>query len=102
MDRRLLLHEEFCKILESRNVYFQPPQSVLMNYPCIRYSFGEPEQRYANNMNYKHTKRYDGVIIDRNPVSIYQELISNSFSMCRFGKPYVADNLNHFPFTIYY
>jgi hypothetical protein len=24
------------------------------------------------------------------------------FKMCAFGRPYVADNLYHFPFTLYY
>lgn len=102
MARRLQLHEEFCELLNSRNVYFQPPQSVLMNYPCIRYSYGEPEQRYANDMGYKHTRRYDGVVIDRNPESEIPVAIKLHFPMCRLGKPYFVDNLNHFPFTIYY
>ena len=32
MDRRLKLHEELCDILGSRNVYFQPPETVKMKY----------------------------------------------------------------------
>lgn len=102
MVRRLQLHEEFLKIPNVKNAYFQPPQSVLMEYPCIRYSSGEPEQRYANSMNYKHTKRYDGVVIDRDPESSIPEQLLEKFPMCRLGKPYVTDNLYHFPFTIYY
>ena len=102
MARRLQLHENFCLILDSRNAYFQPPHSLRMEYPCIRYSSGEPEQKYANDMNYKRTKRYDGVVIDRNPESDIPDKLLSQFPMCRLGKPYFADNLNHFPFTIYY
>ena len=102
MDRRPLLHEEFCEILNNKNAYFQPPKSVLMQYPCIRYNLNEPDQAYADDKNYKRTKRYDGVVIDRNPASRIPDQLANRFEMCRLGKPYVVDNLNHFPFTIYY
>ena len=102
MGRRLYLHEELCEILESRNAYFQPPSSVSMNYPCIRYSLDEPAQTYANDKNYTNTNRYDGVVIDRDPESDIPGKLLAHFSMCRLGKPYVANNLNHFPFTIYY
>lgn len=102
MVRRLKLHEELCNIPDVKKVYFQPPQSVRMEYPCIRYSFGAPDQKYANDMNYQHTKRYDGVVIDRNPESGIPDQLLKQFPMCRLGTPYFADNLNHFPFTIYY
>lgn len=100
MASRLLLHEELCEILESRNVYFQPPNA--MKYPCIRYALGEPDQTYASDSNYRVTNRYDGVVIDRNPESDTPAKLLAHFPMCRLGKPYVADNLNHFPFTLYY
>lgn len=102
MARRLKLHEELCEILESTNVYFQPPQSLSMKYPCVRYAFGEPNQTYANDLNYNYTRRYDGVVIDRDPESTLPIKIAGHFSRCKFGKPYIADNLNHFPFTLYY
>ena len=38
MDRRLQLHEELCSVLGSRNVYFQPPETIKLTYPCIIYS----------------------------------------------------------------
>lgn len=38
MANRLNLHEEFATLLGSNNVYFQPPESVKLNYPCIKYS----------------------------------------------------------------
>lgn len=102
MARRLNLHEEFCKILESTNAYFQPPQSLSMKYPCIRYAPGEPSQRHANNKNYNCTSRYDGVVIDRDPESEIPAKLLATFSLCSLGKPYVVNNLNHFPFTLYY
>lgn len=102
MDRRPLLHEELCEILESRNVYFQPPNKTMMQYPCIRYVQAEPDQRYANDKNYKRMKRYEGLVIDRDPESVIAENLVDHFSMCRLGKPYVVDNLYHYPFTLYH
>ncbi len=102
MVRRLKLQTEMSNISTVKKVYFQPQPSLQMEYPCIRYSLGEPEQKYAGNMTYKYTQRYDGVIIDRNPESAIPKQLIAKFPMCKLGKPYIADNLNHFPFTLYY
>ena len=48
-NRRLLLHEIFCEILGTRNAYFQPPESVKMNYPAIVYGLDSIENTYAND-----------------------------------------------------
>lgn len=102
MASRLYLHEKLCDLLESRNVYFQPPSKVSMEYPAIRYSLSDPNQRYANDSNYHKTNKYEGVIIDYDPDSDIANKLLAHFPMCRLGKPYPADNLNHFPFTLYY
>ena len=51
------------------NVYFQPPQSVKMIYPCIRYELDSENVRYADNRRYKYHKRYKITVIDRDPDS---------------------------------
>ena len=102
MANRLELHEEFCKILGTRNVYFQSPEKPKMIYPAIRYSLSDPDQKYANNKNYSKTNRYEGVVIDEDPDSDIPDKILAHFSMCRLGSSYPAENLNHFPFTLYY
>ena len=99
---RLKLHEEFCTILGSRCAYFQPPQSLKMYYPCIRYNGDGYDTDHADNRNYKITRRYEGVVIDPDPDSNIPELLLNHFEMISFSGEYVADNLNHFPFTLYY
>lgn len=102
MASRLELHEKLCELLESRNAYFQPPQSVSMKYPAIRYAFSDPHQTYADDSNYRKTNKYEGVIIDHDPESGIPDKLLALFPMCRLGRPYPADNLNHFPFTLYY
>lgn len=102
MASRLNLHEELCVLLGSRSVYFQPPSSVRMNYPCIKYSLSGIDTKPANDANYNSINRYELTVIDSNPDSDIHVRILNHFQMCRFDRPYVADNLNHFVLTLYY
>lgn len=102
MAKRLTLHEELCELLGSRNVYFQPPESVKMQYDAIRYELGGKDLKRANNGIYMNTNQYDCVFITRNPDTTIPDAILSHFEMCSFGRPYTADNLNHYPFTLYY
>ena len=102
MGNRPDLHEELCTILGSRNVYFQPPESVRMQYDAIRYQLADKDIIRANNRLYKLTNCYDGVVITRDPDTTIPDAILSHFEMCRFGRPYIADNLNHYPFTLYF
>lgn len=102
MESRLELHERFREILRSRNVYYQPPSTVQMQYPCIRYNLAGIDHKRASNGIYKNTNRYEVIVIDYDPESeIYREIL-NTFPMCSFDRSYTANNLNHFVLTLYY
>jgi hypothetical protein len=102
MASRLELHEILCEILNNRNVYFQPPESVKLKYPCIVYSKSEPDTHNANNKLYIKTNKYDGVVIDYDPDSEIPDKIITYFPMSGLGKGYVKDNLNHTPFNLFF
>lgn len=102
MGSRLNLHEELCELNGTRNVYFQPPASVKMNYPCIVYSKSNVEVLRADDRLYKGTNRYEVTVIDYDPDSELPDMILEHFQMCSFDSAYVADNLNHFVLTLYY
>ena len=102
MANRLDLQAAFEEILGSRNVYFQPPASVKMQYDAIRYELAGKDIKRANDMLYLATNQYDGVVITRDPDTTIPDKIIRRFAMCSFGRPYTADNLNHYPFTLYY
>ena len=99
MASRLKLHEVLQEVLNSENVYFQPPAK--MNYPCIKYELSDIDASYANNAIYTKINRYTVTLIDRNPDSKFVEKIQ-ALPMCRFDRPYVADNLNHWVFELYF
>lgn len=102
MPSRVELHEELCAILGSRNVYFQPPKSSQMKYPCIVYSKDGVDKRNANNKIYIKTNVYDGVVIDYDPDSTIADDLLEHFPKCSLSGSYVSDNLNHRPFKLYY
>lgn len=106
MDKRLELHEDLCEIINitesdgDRHVYFQPPASVLMKYPAIRYSLNNIESIFANNGLYNNRPSYQVILMDEKPNSEYVEKILQ-LPYCRFNRHYKANNLNHFEFIIY-
>lgn len=102
MASRLDLQTELETILGSRNVYFQPPASLRMQYDAIRYELGGKDIARANNRLYKFVNQYEGVVITRDPDTTIPDKLLSHFEMCSFGRPYTADNLNHYPFTLYY
>lgn len=102
MGTRLELHEELCAILGSSNVYFQPPGSVMMQYPCIRYSIARVDKRNANDKAYMHTVGYDVTVIDADPDSEIPMKILTHFPMCSLDREYASNNLNHNVLTLYY
>lgn len=101
MDRRLELHEILCTILGSRNVYFQPPESIKINYSAIVYGLDDIDNQYANGGVYLSHRRYSVTVIVKDPDS---EIVNKVALLpnCRFNRSYQKDNLNHFVFTLFY
>ena len=92
---RLSLHNKLVQILGSSNVYFQPPASVLLKYPCIIYKLDDVEKIYANDRRYLGTKMYLITIVDKNPdSSIPDKILDLPYSS--FEDYMTIDNLNHF------
>lgn len=102
MERRLDLHERLCTILGSRNVYFQPPETVKMQYPAIVYNLRDINRVHADDTGYIDQDEYTLTIIDRDPDSMIPRNVLSGFSLCRFDRWYAADNLNHFVIDLYY
>jgi hypothetical protein len=69
MDRRMELHQVLKNILKSDKVYFQPPPSVKMFYPCIVYERSYIHTTKADNMNYLNRVRYTVTLIGASPES---------------------------------
>lgn len=101
MAPRLELHSLLKTVLGSDNVYFQPPPTLQMKYPCIVYSRDRVDTNFANNDPYKIEKRYQVTVIDPNPDSEIPDRVSRLRS-CIFNRFYTADNLNHDVYTLFF
>ena len=100
--RRLKLHEELCSILGSSYVYYQPPASVRLTYPCIVYSKSNVDSQHANDSIYKAIDRYEVTCIGLDPDSDLADRVAHHFPMCSFDRRYVRDNLYHDALSLYY
>ena len=91
----------FEELLWSQNVYFQPPETLKMSYPCIVYKIINGDTKYANNKPYSFKFRYGVTLIDKNPDSPFVAKLLR-LPGCSFDRHFSKDNLNHFVFNIYF
>lgn len=84
-----------------RHVYFQPPPSLRIAYPCIVYSLSNIDTKFADNRPYAHQRQYSLTVIDKNPDSAIVDRVAE-LPRCSFDRMYTADNLYHWAFSIYY
>ena len=83
------------------NVYFQPPPTVAMTYPCIVYRRDSDHTEYADDLPYHRRKRYLVTVIDRDPDSPIPDKVGD-LPLCRFDRFFTADNLNHDVFNLFF
>ena len=101
MGQRLQLQALLVNILGSKNVYFQPPPTVKMEYPCIVYTRSDVDAKRADNGLYLHKTRYQVTVIHRDPDNAIREEVLK-LPMTSFDRFYTADNLNHDVFQTYF
>ena len=101
MPNRLDLQSLLEDMLGSKNVYYQPPESIKMQYDAIRYSKKTIRSTYANDGKYSMRDCYELIVISRLPDNpIIKKLLSLPY--CSYDRHYVADNLHHDVLTIYW
>ncbi len=93
------VHDILTSIIGDDRVYFQPPESIKLKYPCIIYNLSDTSNTYGDNISYLLNVGFDILLVDRDPESIYvTKLLSVPYST--FNRYYVADNINHWSFTL--
>lgn len=101
MASRLELQSKLEELLESKNVYYQPPESIKMEYPAIVYSKANIRSRFANNAAYSFSDSYDVSVISKRPDHpVIRKLLALPY--CSYDRHYKADNLNHDKLTLYW
>lgn len=101
MASRLELHSKLLELLGLNHVYYQPPESLKLEYPAIVYSKSKIETTKANNSTYLKRLRYDITVIDKRPDNpVIDKLMELPY--CSYDRSYKSDNLNHDVLTLYY
>lgn len=97
---RLDLHNKL--LGHSDNVYFQPPSTIQMKYPCIVYSKTPKYREFSNDSVYIKLQGYQLTVIDRNPDSLTADDLEDEFIYCAISQYFTHDNLNHITLDLYY
>lgn len=100
MAPRQRLHERLKAAADSAKVYYQPPPSVQLEYPCIVYSKVDYDINHADDTPYITHGQYQVVAIYREPDSQLPEKIL-SIPWSAMNRHYAVNNLYHDVFTIY-
>lgn len=102
MDRRPQLHQLLKSLFNGTpHVYHNRPSQTKLQYPCIVYKMSGLPDEHADNLRYFEHREYQLTVIDGDPDSKLREKVAQ-LKWCRFDRSYVADDLNHFVFTLNY
>ena len=55
--KRMIVHTELSKIFE--HVYYQPPTTLVLKYPCVIYDRSDIQPVYSDNRIYAKYEKYD-------------------------------------------
>lgn len=72
-----------------------------MQYPCIVYQRYAGVSAFADNSPYRSTVRYQVTVIDPDPDSVIPRNVA-ALPMCARNRFFIADDLNHDVFNLYY
>ena len=101
-SRRLSLDAELRTLLGTTNVYFQPPKSISLRYPCIIYSRQRIISRHADNKIYLAEDQYTVTYISKNPDDPMVEKILHHFPGISMDRVFAQDNLYHNNYSLHY
>lgn len=94
------LQAQLVSILGTNNVYFQPPESIKLNYPAIVYELSRLIYDHADNCVYSVGTAYSVTLIHKDPDNdIFEKL--KMLPKTTFDRHFRSDNLNHYVFTIF-
>ena len=83
-------------------VYYQPPENIKLQYPCIVVEMSNAIIHYADNAPYLKDKRYSLTLmcLDADNDEYVDKLLD--LPMCTFDRRFINERIVHDVFTIYY
>lgn len=103
MEKRLSLDNLFRATFGDKvNYYFQPPTGYMIKYPALIYKLDTLDDKYSDNRIYRRGHVYAVLLILDEPDNELVDMMDDLPYTRMSGRPYVNDNLYHYPFTINY
>lgn len=85
------------------NVYFEPPESVKLKYPCILYYADAPFRNHGNNTTYITRHKFNVTIKDRSALSTLPDRFEEVFGGdCNLDRHFVDGDLHQWSYTLYF
>ena len=104
--KRLDLHALLIDILGTKGqtisrVYFQPPATIEMEYPCIIYNHSNRKNFFSGDNIYLGMNQYSITVVDEDPDSLIPDKVL-ALPYCSFSAHFTVDDLNHDVYTLYF
>lgn len=98
------LRDQLYLVNNTKNVYYNPPSSIKMEFPCFRFEINNLDVKHADNKAYARKNRWAVTYISRSLEDIekVQNEMLDIFQYCNFDTSFRADNLNHAVFNLYF
>jgi hypothetical protein len=101
MRNRAELDAILAELVGEEHLYYQPPENVRLDYPCIIYQLADRNPAYADDLPYNINKSYQVTYISKDPDDPIPDELSK-LPMSKFNRRYVSDKLYHDVYTIFY
>lgn len=98
---RTELHAILKSLDNAEEVYFQADETSTLKFPCIIYERFDSWVAYADDVKYLGKKRYNVIVVDRNPDSLLSDEVED-LPLTKFDRFYKASGLNHFVYKLYF
>lgn len=109
MGSRVELNDELKALLGTEDetglatrVYFQPPESIKLTYPCYVYHRAGNAHLTADNGKYRMTPRYTLTYITYDPDDPLIQQTEEHFQLCRMTGASGSGGVNNYYYDLYY
>lgn len=92
-EQRLTLHAKLKTLFPNYKLYFRPPNTIKLEYPCIVYDLAMQEPRHANNTLYTLYLEFEITIISVLPGVTSSDILTIPSS--RQQSHFISNNLVH-------
>lgn len=101
--KRQRLRAKLLAALENDNLYYDPPESVKMNYPAIVYRLHDNGVQHADGKPYIQADIYECTVIGKNDDELAdcRDRIENTVDTYSYVRSFERDNLHHHVYRIY-